>query len=83
MGDEKLKEAMKLYSRYMVIKDQEKIDLKSITFSKKFERNMNRIFRERMGIKKIPHPQVDTLYERVRSKIVRFFIILSRIFKRR
>ena len=33
-------------------------------------RNMNRLFREKVGSKKIPHPEVDTLYERVRSWFV-------------
>ena len=33
-------------------------------------RNMNRLFREKVGSKKIPHPEVDTLYERIRSWLV-------------
>ena len=34
------------------------------------KRRMNRILRERVGSSRIPHPEVDNLYERVRSKIV-------------
>jgi len=33
-------------------------------------RNMNRLFREKVGSKKIPHPEVDTPYERIRSWFV-------------
>ena len=40
-------------------------------FSDRFKIRMNRIFREQAGIKKIPHPEVDNLYERVRSGIIR------------
>lgn len=40
-----------------------------------FRRRMNRVFRERGGIKNIPHPEVDTAYERIRSWIVRFFLV--------
>lgn len=42
-----------------------------------FRRRMNRLFRERCGIMKIPHPEVDTVYERVRSRIVRFFMVVA------
>lgn len=42
-----------------------------------FRRRMNRLFRERCGIKEIPHPEVDTVYERVRSRIVRFFMVVA------
>lgn len=39
-------------------------------FSDRFKIRMNRIFREQAGIKNIPHPEVDNLYERVRSGII-------------
>lgn len=34
-------------------------------------RKINRLFREIVGSSKIPHPEVDNYYERIRSKIVR------------
>lgn len=38
-------------------------------FSKGFKRKMNRLFREEAGIENIPHPEVDNLWERMRSRI--------------
>ena len=35
------------------------------------KRKINRICREIFGGSHIPHPEVDNLYERIRSKIVR------------
>lgn len=37
--------------------------------SKKHKRNINAFFREDVGIWKAPHPEVDNLLERLRSKI--------------
>lgn len=34
-------------------------------------RKINRIFREFFGGSRIPHPEVDNCYERIRSKFVR------------
>lgn len=42
-----------------------------------FKKKMNRLYRERLGIKTIPHPEVDTAYERVRSAMVRVGFILA------
>lgn len=36
--------------------------------------NMNRIFREYGGCKWIPYPEVDNLFERIRSKVVACWI---------
>lgn len=44
-------------------------------FSKKFKKRMNRLFREQAGIKKIPHPEVDNLYERIRSWVIRAVLL--------
>ena len=46
-------------------------------FSDKFKIRMNRVFREQAGIKKIPHPDVDNLYERVRSGIIRTYLLAA------
>ena len=45
----------------------EPIDDKPPVLSKKTKRRMNKIFREIAGIQKIPYPEADTLFERVRS----------------
>ena len=45
-------------------------------FSDKFKIRMNRVFREQAGIKNIPHPEVDNLYERVRSGIIRVYLLI-------
>ena len=47
--------------------------LSQTTFSKRFKRKMNRVFREKVGTKNIPHPEVDTVWERLHSRIVCFF----------
>ena len=46
-------------------------------FSYNFKIKMNRLFREQVGINHAVHPEVDNVYERVRSKIVRKFLVLK------
>ena len=46
-------------------------------FSDRFKIRINRIFREQAGIKKIPHPEVDNFYERVRSGIIRTYLLAA------
>ena len=41
------------------------------------KRKINRIFREIFGGSRIPHPEVDNCYERIRSKIVRKINVLK------
>ncbi len=43
-------------------------DCSNITFSPRFERKMNKLFRD-LGIEKIPHPNVDTPVERLKAKV--------------
>lgn len=51
--------------------------------SDRFKKKMNRLFREQVGIMKIPHPEVDNLYERARSAIVRaYFVAKNRCLKK-
>ena len=52
-------------------------------FSDKFKIRMNRIFREQAGIKNIPHPEVDNLYERVRSGIIRTYLFMAHRLKKK
>ena len=52
-------------------------------FSDRFKIRMNRIFREQAGIKNIPHPEVDNLYERVRSGIIRTYLFMAHRLKKK
>ena len=55
----------------------------SIVLSNRFKKNINRIFREHIGAKnRIPHPEVDNFYERIRSKIIRQFVVLAKRLKK-
>lgn len=40
-------------------------------------KRLNRMFREVVGSSNIPHPEVDSCYERTRSKIVRKINVLK------
>ena len=40
-------------------------------------KRINRIFREIFGSSKIPHPEVDNIYERIRSFFVRKIKVLK------
>lgn len=53
--------------------DEEK---EAVEFSDALKKRMNRLFREKAGISNIPHPEVDNIYERVRSKIVRLLLVI-------
>ncbi len=41
--------------------------------SRRHKIRMNRFFREKVGSKKLPYPEVDNVFEKIRSKIVIFF----------
>lgn len=45
-------------------------DDKNIITSKKHKIKMNRIFREEVGSENIPFPEVDSLFEKIRSRMV-------------
>ena len=42
-----------------------------IEFSDKFKKRINRLFREEVGSKRAMHPEVDNVYERMRSRVIR------------
>lgn len=48
-----------------------------IYYSDDHKRKMNRIMRERVGTSKLPFPEVDSRYERIRSRLVVIFHINS------
>ena len=45
-------------------------DVEMPPLTKRHKRRMNRLFRERVGGKFIPHPDVDNFWERLRSRII-------------
>ena len=80
-GHPKFKEAL----RHCVEEEMKEIDeriaqasTEEFEFSDKYKIRMNRMFRERVGVKdKIPYPEVDTKFERCRSSLVRRFLIIE------
>lgn len=67
-------ENMKLFKRAL-LEATDKIfepdgSYEAYTPSKRHKRRMNRLFRERVGGSYLPYPEVDNLYEMVRSKLV-------------
>ena len=50
--------------------DEEIKDMELPPLSKRYKIRMNRLFRERVGGAFLPFPEEDTLYERIRSKLV-------------
>lgn len=77
----KFKEAMRLYVEEETKKlDEEmaKDNMDDFEFSDRHKKRMNRLFREQVGIKdRIPYPEIDSRYERIRSSIVRRFLIIE------
>lgn len=55
-------------------------------YSDRFKKRMNRLFREQVGKKDAMYPEVDTLFERVRSGIIRASLVaahkVKKVFKR-
>ena len=51
--------------------DEEIKDMEMPPMSKRHKIRMNRIIRERTGGAFLPFPEVDNLYERIRSKLVK------------
>ncbi len=57
-----------------------------VEFSDHYKKRINRLFREKVGTKRAMYPEVDTRYERVRSRVVRAILVtkdkLKKAFKR-
>lgn len=47
-------------------------------FSVRHKRKINRLFREEIGSKSARYPEVDNWFERVRSKIVRYWLVKNK-----
>lgn len=81
--EEILKEAVKDSFRQDMEKLEEETRHIDATPNKTFKRKLNRLFRERVGTNKIPHPEVDNAYERVRSCFIRMWFVLVRYIKKK
>ena len=57
------------------IREFNNIEESNLEFSDRFKVRMNRIFREQAGIKRVPYPEVDTWFERVKSSFNRRILI--------
>jgi hypothetical protein len=62
-----LSEAVKAEARNM---EEENEDMALPPLSKRHRIQMNRLFREQVGNTFLPYPEVDSLYERMRSKLI-------------
>lgn len=54
----------------MFLQSLENSSKEKIKISNKHKRKMNRIFREEVGSENIPFPEVDSLFEKIRSRMV-------------
>lgn len=77
----KFKEALRICVEEEMKEIDERIaqaSTEEFEFSDKHKIRMNRMFRERVGVKdRIPYPEVDTKFERCRSSLVRRFLIIE------
>lgn len=80
--DDMLYDAFDLMAKQESEKMNEEMKGQEITFSNDFKIKMNRLFREQAGIEKVPHPEVDTNYERCRSYIVRKWLVIINHFEK-
>ncbi len=77
-SDSLLYKALDEYAKQEAKSIGKEIGNRTVEFSDRFKRKMNRVFREQMGAKKALHPEVDNLYERIRSFIVRKWLLAKR-----
>jgi hypothetical protein len=68
--DRLISEAFKRYAFEKELEEFDALPDEEVKFSRRHKIRMNRIFRERVGGKFLPYPEVDNLFERIRSKIV-------------
>ena len=53
-----------------------------VEFSLRHKKRMNRLFRTRCGIKKVPYPEVDTAFARLFDGVITLFVSISDDIKR-
>lgn len=79
-NEEVLYAACDLITREEIEEFEEDLNGQDTALSDNFKIQMNRLFREQCGIKNIPHPEIDTAYERFRSYIVRKWLVVKEFF---
>lgn len=72
-----LTEACKMYAEEEVRRIDEAMKDYNYEPSNRFKIKMNRLFREQVGSKNIPHPEVDTPFEKFRSNCIRRYLVLE------
>jgi hypothetical protein len=78
-GLEKLKAAFIECNRIECEKVEEKLrSAENIEPSDRYKRGINRILRERHGIKNIPYPEADNAFERIRSFFARGIYLITK-----
>ncbi|MBQ8403559.1 MAG: hypothetical protein IJX55_03930 [Clostridia bacterium] len=79
IGLEKLKAAFIECNRIEYEKTKKELrSTEKIEPSDRYKRGINRIFRERHGIKNIPYPEVDNAFERTRSFFARGIYLITK-----
>lgn len=58
------------------VEEFKKIGKSKVEYTKRYKIKMNRFFRERVG-GRIPYPEVDNRFERLRSKLVKKFKLVK------
>lgn len=76
MTEEQLDKVLGVAMRRYVENTVENVDASvesepGIEFSNRFKKRINRLFREEVGSKKAMYPEVDNVYEKIRSRVVR------------
>ncbi len=46
------------------------IKIKPVSFDKQYKKRMNRLYKF-VGLKKLPYPEVDNLYEKIAGKLIK------------
>lgn len=49
-----------------------------LIFSNRFKKKMNRVFREEVGVSYAYYPEVDNIYEHIRSRIIRKYKVMKK-----
>ncbi len=75
--DTAIAEACRIHAEYEIKQIEESMEEYDYEPSDRFKRKMNRLFREQVGSKNIPHPEVDTAAERFRSSLVRRCLVIG------
>lgn len=76
MTEEQLDKVLSVAMRQYVENTVENVEASEksnseIEFSDRFKKRINRLFREQVGSKRAMYPEVDNVYEKMRSRVIR------------